>query len=107
MDQINNGPVMKGIKAGVSLLAFAASHGKMQIANLTNKTTGEEFKSCAFTDNVGNVTFVKFSSNLGELTPQEIVARKNDLQVVTLDSDAQFPYVLCEKGANTWVDVDL
>lgn len=107
MATISNGPVMKGIKNGVSLLAFAATHGRMQLATLHNGETGEEFKSCAFTNKEGEVTFVKFSSNLGELTPAEISARKNELQVVTLDSDARFPYVLCARGENAWEDVEL
>lgn len=92
----------KGIKASWSLIAFARTHGKMSIAPLVNHETGEAFKSCAFT-NGDNVTFVNFSSKLGELTAQEIVAQKDDLQVVQLESGT---YKLCKSGS-TWEEVDL
>lgn len=92
----------KGIKASWSLIAFARTHGKMSIAPLVNHDTGEAFKSCAFT-NGDNVTFVNFSSKLGELTAQEIVAQKDDLQVVQLESGT---YKLCKSGS-TWEEVDL
>lgn len=92
----------KGIKASWSLIAFARTHGKMSIAPLVNHDTGEEFKSCAFT-NGDTITFVNFSSKLGELTAQEIVAQKDDLQVVQLESGT---YKLCKSGS-TWEEVDL
>lgn len=93
----------KGITASWSLVAFARSHGKMSIAPLVNKETGEAFKSCAFTNDLGNITFVNFSSKLGELTPREIASRKDELQVVQLESGT---YKLCKTGS-TWEDVDL
>lgn len=94
----------KGIKNSWSLVAFAKSHGKMKIAPFVNKGTGEAFKSCAFINADGNVTaMVNFSSKLGELTPQEIVAHKDELQVVQLESGT---YKLCKSGS-TWEDVDL
>lgn len=93
-----------GIKASWSLVAFAKANGKMKIAPMVNKTTGEAFKSCMFVDAEGNVNkVVNFSSNLGELTPAEIVAQKNDLQVVELTSGT---YKLC-KSNSMWEDVDL
>lgn len=92
----------KGIKASWSLIAFARTHGKLSIAPLVNKETGEAFKSCAFT-NGDNVVFVNFSSKLGELTGAEIVRMKDDLQVVQLESGT---YKLCKSGS-TWEDVDL
>lgn len=94
----------KGIKNSWSLVAFAKSHGKMKVAPFVNKGTGEAFKSCAFVNADGNVTaMVNFSSKLGELTPQEIVAQKDELQVVQLESGT---YKLCKSGS-TWEDVDL
>ena len=94
----------KGIKNSWSLVAFAKSHGKMKVAPFVNKETGEAFKSCAFINADGNVTaMVNFSSKLGELTPQEIVAQKDELQVVQLESGS---YKLCKSGS-TWEDVDL
>ena len=87
-----------------SLIAFARSHGKMQVGEFANKVTGEVFKSCIFTDNAGNRCFVAFSSKMGELTPREIAAMKDELQVVQLESGN---YSLCKVGQNTWEDVDL
>lgn len=93
-----------GIKNSWSLMSFARSHGKMKVANFVNKETGEDFKSCAFVDNDNNITLVGFSGNLGELTPQQIAAQKNDLQVVLLESGN---YKLCKQGESTWDEVDL
>lgn len=73
-------------------------------SELTNSQTGEVFKSCAFVAPGGAVTLVGFSSNLGELTPQQIAAQKNELQVVELVSGN---YKLCKSGADSWEDVDL
>ena len=94
----------KGIKASWSLVAFARSNGRMKIGSFVNKDTGESFKSCMFVDAEGNVQkVVNFSSNLGELTPQQIVEQKDSLQVVQLESGT---YKLCKAGS-TWEDVDL
>ena len=101
----NNQPTMQGIKNSMSLLAFAQSHGKMQVGEFTNSEAGEAFKSCIFTSPVdGTRTFVAFSSKMGALTPAEIVAQKNELQVVELESGH---YSLCKQGANSWQDVEL
>ena len=93
-----------GIKNSWSLISFARAHGKMKVAPFVNKETGEAFKSCAFVDSEGDTTLVAFSSNLGELTPQQIAAQKNSLQVVQLESGT---FKLCKQGNNTWEDVDL
>lgn len=94
-----------GIKNSWSLLDFARNHGRMKVTNeLTNSQTGEKFKSCAFVTPGGVVTLVGFSSNLGELTPQQITAQKNELQVVELESGS---LKLCKAGADSWEDVDL
>lgn len=94
-----------GIKNSWSLMSFARSHGKMQVAPFVNKDTGEAFKSCVFTDpDDQSRTFVSFSNNLGELTPQEIKDRKESLQVVELETGT---FKLCNVGANNWEDVDL
>ena len=94
----------KGIINSWSLISFAKSHGKMQVGDFINKESGDEFKSCIFTDADGNRTFVAFSSNLGELTPRQIAAQKDTLQVVELESGN---YSLCKQGNNSWQDVDL
>ena len=101
----NNGPVNKGIVNSWSLISFAKSHGKMQVTgDLTNSQTGETFKACCFTDSEGTKTFVAFSSKLGVLTPQQIAAQRDELQVVQLESGN---YSLCKAGQNNWQDVDL
>ena len=94
----------QGIVNSWSLIAFARSHGKMQVGEFANKETGEVFKSCIFTDNDQNRCFVAFSSKMGELSPREIAAMKDELQVVQLESGN---FSLCKVGANTWEDVDL
>lgn len=93
-----------GIKNSWSLLSFARAHGRMKVAPFVNKETGEAFKSCAFVDFEGATTLVAFSSNLGELTPQQISAQKDSLQVVELESGT---YKLCKQGNTSWEDVDL
>ena len=94
-----------GIKNSWSLLAFAKSHGKMQVGEFANKETGETFKSCIFTNPEDNSRcFVAFSSKMGELTPHEIMEQKDSLQVVELESGN---YSLCKQGANAWEDVEL
>lgn len=92
------------IKNSWSLIAFAKNFGpKMQVGEFVNKKTGEDFKSCIFT-NGETRTFVAFSSKMGPLSPREIAAKKNELQVVQLKSGH---YSLCKQGENTWEDVDL
>ena len=93
-----------GIKNSWSLISFAKSHGKMKVAPFVNKETGECFKSCAFLSSDGGITLVAFSSKLGELTPAQIAAQKDDLQVVQLESGS---FKLCKAGHDTWEDVDL
>ena len=94
-----------GIKNSWSLLAFAKSHGKMQVGDFVNKETGEAFKSCIFTSPEDNSRcFVAFSSKMGELSPREIAEQKDSLQVVELETGN---YSLCKQGANAWEDVEL
>jgi hypothetical protein len=94
----------QGIVNSWSLIAFAKAHGsKMQVGSFVNKESGEEFKSCIFS-NGDTRTFVAFSSKLGELSPREIATMKDNLQVVQLESGN---YSLCKQGQNTWEDVDL
>ena len=93
-----------GIKNSWSLISFAKTHGRMKVAPFVNRETGECFKSCAFVSNTDEVTLVAFSSKLGELTPKQIAAQKDELQVVQLESGT---YKLCKAGHDTWEDVDL
>ena len=62
----NNSNNNQGIINSWSLIAFARSHGKMQVGEFANKETGEVFKSCIFTDADQNRCFVAFSSKMGE-----------------------------------------
>ena len=76
-----------GIKQGWSLMAFASGK-RMQVGSFVNQETGEAFKSCVFTDKAtGNRCFVAFSSNLGELTPAQISAMKNEFPNSNLDDE--------------------
>ena len=93
-----------GIKNSWSLLSFARAHGKMKVAPFVNKETNESFKSCAFVNSDNAVTLVAFSSNLGELTPEEIASQKDNLQIVELESGS---FKLCRQGSSSWEDVDL
>lgn len=93
-----------GIKNSWSLISFARAHGKMKVAPFVNKETNESFKSCAFVNSEGTTTLVAFSSNLGELTPQQIASQKDSLQVVELESGT---FKLCKQGNGSWEDVDL
>lgn len=85
------------------LLTFAKEHGKMQVGDFQNKETGEMFKACIFTQPDGTRVFVAFSSKLGELTPKEIAAMKDELVVVQLESGN---YSLFKRDT-TWEDVSL
>ena len=93
-----------GIKNSWPLISFAKAHGRMKVAPFVNKETGECFKSCAFLSSGGEVTLVAFSSKLGELTPAQIAAQKDELQVVQLESGS---FKLCKASHDTWEDVDL
>lgn len=64
------------------LLHFARIYGKMKLAPFKNNTTGEEFKRCIFVHpQTEAITYVDFSSELGELTSTEIAERKESLWV--------------------------
>jgi hypothetical protein len=87
----------------MSLVMFAKTYGSLSMGTCTNKTTGETFKKLCFT-NGDNQTYVGFSSKLGELTGAEIVAQKDQLQVVTLSSGS---HILCKAGESSWESIDL
>jgi hypothetical protein len=93
-----------GIKNSWSLIGFKNAFGKLSKGKATNRETGEVFDSLCFENNEGARTFVSFSSNLGVLSSQEIIAQKDNLQVVLLDSGN---YKLCKKGESSWETIDL
>lgn len=70
------------------LMEYARMKGKLSLMTCTHPETGEPYKVCLFTSPEGEKTIVLFSDKLGELTPEEIVSQKNDLQVVDHDSGA-------------------
>jgi hypothetical protein len=92
---------LRGIQNSWSLMAFARAKGLPHPNTSKNTLTGETFHNLCFVDQDNNRTFVAFSSKLGELTPEEIVARKDELQVVKLNPDAdgkEGGYLLCKAG---------
>lgn len=96
------------IKNSWSLLSFAREFGpKMQVGEFVNSESGDKFKSCIFTKG-DTRTFVAFSSKLGVLSPGEIAAQKDDLQVVLCETkNGDDMYSLCHQGQDSWEDVDL
>ena len=96
------------IKNSWSLLSFAREFGpKMQVGEFVNSESGDKFKSCIFTKG-DTRTFVAFSSKLCVLSPREIAAQKDDLQVVLCETkDGDDMYSLCHQGQDSWEDVDL
>lgn len=102
-----NNSQKRTIKESWSLIAFVKAHGgKLQVGEFANKEDGEIFKSCIVSDGTQDTrVFVSFSSNLGELTPREIAAQKDSLQVVQFEESGN--YSLCKQGQNSWEDVDL
>lgn len=88
-----------------SLLEFAKAHGKMQVGEFKDKETGAIFKACIFTSpSDGTRIFVAFSTSLGELTPKEIAAQKDELYVAQLESGN---YSLYKKRNEAWEDISL
>lgn len=69
-----------------SLLEFAKNYVKMKVGTFVNSNTGEEFKSCMFLKKDGTYDYVRFHSQLGELTPAEISKRKKELKVGLTES---------------------
>lgn len=94
-------PELRGIKDSWSLLSFARLKGTPHTNSSKNKETGEHFQNLVFIDKFNQRTFVAFSSKLGVLTPQEIIQRKDELQVVKLNPQAdgtEGGYLLCKAG---------
>ncbi len=80
----NNDEIVDFIEQCWDLLEFAALHGKMKVAPFTNNKTGENFKSCAFVNDNGNIVLVGFSKSLGERTPTQISQEKDILRIAKL-----------------------
>ena len=96
---VNNN--QRGIENSWSLLAFARMKGMPHPNTSKNSITGETFNNLVFIDKDNNRTFVAFSAKLGKLSPEEIKARKNELQVIKLNPTAdgkEGGYLLCKAG---------
>lgn len=96
-----NKPELTGIKDSWSLVAFARKKGLPHPNTSKNKITGEPFNNLVFIDKDNNKTFVSFSTKLGELKPEEIMQRKDELQVVQLndhEDGTKGGYQLCKAG---------
>lgn len=92
----------------MTLLAFARSHGKMQLGKFsqadpeTNET--KEWQSLIFTDSEGQRTFVSVSQKLGTLTPQFLLDNYRELQVIKGNTGN---YMVCRQGDNSWETIEL
>ena len=98
--------VLKGIKDSWSLMDFARQKGTPKRAILTSKA-GDSFAALMFPSPDGegrSFTMVSFSSNMGELTVSEIQNKKDELQVVQLETGT---FILCLKGESVWEEVKL
>ena len=96
---VNNN--QRGIEDSWSLLAFARMKGTPHPNTSVNRETGETFNNLVFIDKDKSRTVVAFSSKLGELSPAEIKARKDELQVVKLnptEDGKEGGYLLCKAG---------
>lgn len=100
-----------GIKNSWGFMSFAKAHGipKTGMFSAVDNQTGEvrNFKSIVFVSPEDKRTvncFVGFSSKLGELSDAEIVRRKDELQVVELESGS---FKLCAQGENAWNELNL
>lgn len=95
------------IKNSWSFVAFAREHGGVKYANVPNKQTGEMF-DCLAAGSGDDMIFISFSRNLGHLSPAEVVAQKNDLQVVLCETaQGKDMYALCKKGTNSWQELNI
>ena len=116
METMNNS---ERIINSYSLVAFAQKFGSDLSVGTCTSSGGEKFQVCAFND--GNRrTFVDFGKSLeGGLTPEEIKAQINDLQVVQLNVEPDVlerrtaakkqleTYKLCRKGESNWSSINL
>lgn len=76
----------KWVTKGWSLLSFARIHGRMQVGFFVDKKTGNLCRKCLFTNKEGIQTYVSFGLYLENITIEEIVASKNNLFVVQMES---------------------
>lgn len=82
-----------------SLLSFAKTFGpKMQVGSFTEEIYNIIYRACVFTKSNGTKTYVYFFHELGELSPQEIKDRKNELYIGKVPNGDYFLYSKSNKG---------
>lgn len=103
--------------------AFRADYGKVKRPVYKNQA-GEEFSKLAFQKSDNTWCFVGWSSNMGEISNEELKARAGELRVVQLEVDEEEQkrrkkagyqvetYKVCEPGdytpkSDSWEDVDI
>ena len=86
------------------LLDFALEFGPQMQVGQGTRSNGETYHLCRFIKEDGSITRVYFFSQLGELTPAKIQARKNELYVGQMSSGK---YYLHDKNIKDWKTVDL
>ena len=85
------------------LVEFVKLFGsKMQIG--THTKNGKAYRDCRFINSKGMITKVRFFSQLGELTKEEIKDRKDELYVGKMESGK---YYLHDERVKPWETVDL
>lgn len=81
------------------LLSFAKTFGpKMQVGSFTEEIYNIIYKACVFTKSDGTKTYVYFFHELGELSPQEIKDRKNELYIGKVPNGDYYLYSKDNKG---------
>ncbi|HAU86950.1 MAG TPA: hypothetical protein DCW90_16110 [Lachnospiraceae bacterium] len=63
-----------------TLIEFRKKFDRMKVGNCTNHTTGEVFKCCMFFKDA-DITFVNFYNDIGVLSKEEILRRKDKLKI--------------------------
>ena len=106
------------IISGWTMREFFMQNRGLKRVPCVNSQTGEHFSMLAFGQS-GNQKFVNFGKNLGELSDEQLNARKDSLQVVEVRLTAEQiadrkarglqerQFILCNQGADAWQEVDL
>lgn len=92
---------------------FRAKFNKTALAQFTDEETGEVFTKVAFIGDTNKV-FVGFSSKLGVLSKQELLASRGELRIVKRlkvnGTDPNNPdhvtHTLCKSADSAWEDLD-
>ena len=101
------------ILASYSWAEFRAMFDKTALAQFTDEETGEVFTKVAFINDTNKV-FVGFSSKLGVLSKQELLASRSELRIVKRlkvgytnpDDPNAITHTLCKGADSTWEELD-